>query len=269
MDRLKKRLTKWEGSGKSMQAVYTAKHGLQAQQQRADVIASNIANVSTTGYKARRADFKDALYTQMINPADTASAANLQQGSGTLFASGYGDFAEGTPVETGETLDFYINGDAFFTVRDGGGETLYTRSGAFAVSDQTDGRYLVTANGYYVLDADGNRIEMPEDTGDISVTSEGMLDFGDGSGVRLGLVTFTNKDGLAISGNGCYAATVASGEAKNSSAGVRQGCLESSNVDVSLELTKLIRTQRAYSLAGRVLTAWDEMSSETNNIAGR
>ena len=231
-----------------------------------DVIASNIANVSTTGYKSQRTDFKDALYTRMINPADTESAANLQQGSGVLVASGYRDFTEGTPVETGETLDLYINGDGFFTVQDGQSELLYTRSGAFSVSVQEDGRYLVTADGYYVLDVDGNRIELPEDIADVSVAQEGILDFGNGSDVSLGIVTFTNKDGLALSGNGCYAATVASGETKASSASVRQGYLESSNVEVSLELTKLIRTQRAYSLAGRVLTAWDEMASETNNI---
>jgi flagellar basal-body rod protein FlgG len=248
-----------------MQAVYTAKHGLQAQQRRADAIASNIANVSTTGYKARRTDFKDALYTHMINPADTQSAANLQQGSGTLVAAGYGNFTEGTPVNTGETLDFYINGDGFFTVQ-AGGETLYTRSGALAVSAQEDGRFLITADGYYVLDADGNRIELPENTDDVSVTSEGTLNLGAGPGVRLGIVTFVNKDGLALSGNSCFAATVASGEAVASGASVRQGYLESSNVDVSLELTQLIRTQRAYSLAGRVLTAWDEMASDTNNI---
>ena len=249
-----------------MQSVYTAKHGLQAQQQRLDMIASNIANVSTTGYKSQTADFKDALYTQMIDPSDPGGAANLQQGSGVLLASAYRDFSGGAPVQTGETLDLFIEGDGFFTVQDGGGEILYTHSGALSVSEEENGRYLVTADGYYVLDEDGNRITLPGDLDSLSVSQEGVMDFGDGTAVTLGIVTFINKDGLALTGAGCYAATEASGEAVASSATVKQGYLESSNVDVSLELTRLIRTQRAYSLAGRVLTTWDEMESATYNI---
>ena len=249
-----------------MQAVYTAKHGLQAQQQRMDTIAANIANVSTTGYKCQSTGFKDALYTQMIDPSDTGSAANLRQGSGVLAASGYRDFSGGTPVETGETLDLYIEGDGFFAVRDGSGAQLYTRSGAFSVSVEQDGRYLVTADGYDVLDVDGNRIKLPEDMSTFSVTTDGKLDFGNGTSAQLSLVTFTNKDGLSLVGSGCYAETEASGAAKASGAAVRQGYLEASNVDVSVELTRLIRTQRAYSLAGKVLSTWNEMENETNNI---
>jgi flagellar basal-body rod protein FlgG len=249
-----------------MQSVYTAKHGLQAQQQRLDVIASNIANVGTTGYKNQTAAFKDALYTHMIDPSDTASAANLQQGSGVLFASAYHDFSEGTPVQTGETLDLYIEGDGFFTVQDDRGGVLYTRSGALSVSAEEDGEYLTTANGLYVLDENGNRIALPEDMGDLSVSQDGIMDFGNGTSAKLGIVTFINKDGLSQAGGGCYAATAASGDARKSSATVKQGYLETSNVDISLELTRLIRTQRAYSLADRVLTTWDEMESETNNI---
>ena len=249
-----------------MQAVYTEKHGLQAQQQRMDTIAANIANVSTTGYKCQRTDFKDALYTQMIDPSDPGSAANLKQGSGILAASGYRDFSGGTPVETGETLDMVIEGDGFFTVQDGSGALLYTRSGAFSVSVEQDGRYLVTADGYDVLDADGSRIMLPEDMGTLSVTSDGVLDFGNGTSAKLGLMTFTNKDGLSLVGSGCYAETEASGAAKASGASVQQGFLESSNVDVSVAFTQLIRTQRAYSLAGKVLSTWNDMEAETNNI---
>ena len=230
-----------------MQSIYTAKHGLQAQQQRLDTIASNLANVSTTGYKSQSTGFKDALYTHMINPADTTSTANLQQGSGVLVATAYRDFTAGTPVATGETLDFCIEGDGFFTVQNSAGEVQYTRSGAFTVSVEATGRYLTTSEGYYVLDSDGNRIMLPEDANGISVSSDGMLDFGNGTAAKLGIATFVNKDGLAQMGKGCYAATVASGDAIASKATVRQGYLESSNVDVSLELTKLIRTQRAYS----------------------
>jgi len=249
-----------------MQSIYTAKQGLSAQQRRLDIIASNMANVSTTGYKGQRTGFKDALYTQMINPADTKSTANLRQGSGVLAASTYRDFTEGTPVMTGETLDFYLDGDGFFTVQNSAGDILYTRSGAFSVSSEDDGEYLVTANGYYVLDDNGDPITLPDAVDSISVTPDGILDLGGGTTAALGLATFINKDGLSLLGNGCYAATDASGDAVDSTAKVQQGFLESSNVDVSLELTQMIRTQRAYSLAGKVLTTWDVMASETNNI---
>jgi flagellar basal-body rod protein FlgG len=249
-----------------MQSIYTAKHGLQAQQQRLDTIAANIANVSTTGYKGQSTGFKDALYTHMIDPSDTASAANLQQGSGVLAATAYRDFSAGTPTETGEQMDLYVEGDGFFTVQDSSGDTLYTRDGAFTVSVEATGRYLTTADGYYVLDSDGNRITIPEGTDSISVMQDGTLDLGDGTSVKLGLATFVNKDGLSLLGKGCYAATEASGEAIASGATVRQGYLESSNVDISLEFTRLIRTQRAYSLAGKVLSTWNNMASETNNI---
>jgi flagellar basal body rod protein FlgG len=131
---------------------------------------------------------------------------------------------------------------------------------------EESGRYLVTANGYYVLDSNGNRIELPEDMSSLSVAPDGTLDLGDGASVKLGLATFTNKDGLLLLGKGCYAKTEASGDAKESSAAISQGYLEGSNVNISMEFAKLIRTQRAYSLAGKVLTTWDEMASETNNI---
>lgn len=249
-----------------MQAVYTAKHGLQAQQQRLSIIASNMANVSTTGYKSQGTGFKDALYTQMINPADVQSTANLRQGSGVLTVSMYRDFSAGIPTQTGETLDFYLEGDGFFTIENSNGDIVYTRSGAFSISVEDDGEYLVTANGYYVLDADGHRIQLPPQIESLTVSADGILDFGNGTTAALGIVTFVNKDGLAQIGSGCYAQTDASGKPIESTAKVRQGFLEASNVDISLEFTKLIRTQRAYSLAGKVLTTWSEMESQTNNI---
>ena len=249
-----------------MQSIYTAKLGLKAQQQRLDIIASNMANVSTTGYKGQRTGFKDALYTQMIDPSDTESTANLRQGSGVLVASTYRDFTVGTPVQTGGALDFYLDEDGFFTVQNSAGDILYTRSGAFAVSSEDDGEYLVTGDGYYVLDDNGDPITLPDDTNSISVTPDGILDLGGGNTATLGIATFVNKDGLSQTGKSCYAPTDASGEAVDSTAEVKQGYLESSNVDVSLELTNMIRTQRAYSLAGKVLTTWDMMASETNNI---
>jgi len=248
-----------------MQSVYTARHGLIAQQRRMDAVASNIANVNTAGYKSQRAGFKDALYTRMIDPSNVASDANLMQGSGAVLASTYRDFSAGAPILTSQKLDFYLEGDGFFAVSDGE-RTMYTRSGAFAVSVQNNQNYLVTADGYYVLDERGQRIALPQDVSGLTVAEDGTIDLGNGSSAKLRVVTFVNKDGLLHAGNSCYLATEASGEPAAGAAKVRQGQLESSNVDISLEMTRLIRTQRAYSIAARVLSTWNEMESETNSM---
>lgn len=249
-----------------MQSIYTAKLGLKAQQQRMDVIASNISNVGTVGYKRQTATFKDALYTQMIDPSDTASAENLKQGSGVILASTGRDYTVGTPQETGEPLDLYVDGDGFFTVRTGNGDIMYTRSGNFGLSSEADGNYITTADGGYLLDADGNRIKLTGDKGSLSVSDNGQLLMNGAVLASLKLVTFTNKDGLSLNGSGCYAATAASGGPKTSDAGIKQGYIESSNVDVSTEFTQLIRAQRTFSLAGRALNAWNEMETTTNNL---
>jgi flagellar basal-body rod protein FlgG len=248
-----------------MQSIYTAKLGLRAQQQRMDVVASNMSNVSTVGYKRQTAGFKDALYTQMVDPSDTASTENLKQGSGVLLASTSRDFTMGTPVETGQPLDLYIDGDGFFTVKTGDSVT-YTRSGSFGLSKEADGNYIATADGGYLLDSAGNRIKVAGDPGGISVTSEGQLSLNGAPLADIKLVTFTNKDGLSLSGSGRYAATASSGGPKASDAGINQGYIESSNVDVTTEFTQLIRAQRMFSLAGRALGAWNDMESTTNNL---
>lgn len=249
-----------------MQSVYTAKHGLMAQQQRLNAISSNIANAGTAGYKSQSVGFKDALYTRMIDPSDVQSDANLMQGSGLTITSTCRDFTGGTPQLTSQDLDFYLEGDGFFTVSDGEGRTLYTRSGAFSASLENGERYLVAANGYYVLDSAGGRIALPAGDSGLSVSEDGVLDLGEGKSAKLNIVTFANKEGLFHSGEGCYLATDASGGPRESSVKVVQGGLESSNVDIGLEMTKLIRTQRAYSIAARVLSTWNDMESETNNI---
>ncbi|MGI6151271.1 MAG: flagellar hook-basal body protein [Christensenellales bacterium] len=248
-----------------MQSVYTAKHGLIAQQQRMNAISSNIANVNTTGYKSQSAGFKDALYTRMIDPANIESDANLLQGSGLILAGTHRDFSVGAPSLTSQKLDFYLEGDGFFAVSNGE-ETMYTRNGAFSVSVQNNQRYLVTADGYYVLNTRGERIVLPPEDSNLTVTEDGVLNLGEGRSAKLNIVTFVNKDGLFHNGGSCYLATDASGEPQESAARVIQGRLETSNVDIALEMTRLIRTQRAYSIAARVLSTWNEMETETNNI---
>lgn len=249
-----------------MQMLYAAKLGLQVQQERVNTIASNIANVNTPGYKNQRVDFKDALYTQMINPADTTSNANLHQGTGVLIAATTRDFTTGTPMNTGVALDLYLDGDGFFTVMDGSGQNMYTRNGSFAVSSEADGRYLVTAQGYYVLDQNNNRINLGQGEIEFNVNAQGVISLNGNMLTTLRIVDFPNKGGLSAQGQGCYIETEVSGEPVEARALVVQGATESSNVDVSVEFTRLIRAQRAFSLAGRAVTMWDQMASTANNL---
>ena len=250
-----------------MQALYSAKSGLSAHQQKVDTIANNIANSSTAGFKSQRVSFKDTLYTEMINPADTQSNADLQRGTGIALTSTYHDYSQGAKTETGETLDFYIDGDGFFTVTDSDGTLKYTRNGCFSVSNEADSQYLITSQGDYVVDSELNRIELPGNIEDISVSENGELYIGDGSPfATMNIVTFMNKDGLLAMGDSCYTATVASGDAVESDAKVYNGFLEASNVNLTAELTNLIRAQRTFSLAGKAVTTWNEMETVTNNL---
>ncbi len=249
-----------------MQALYTAKLGLQAQQQRVNIIGSNIANSQTTAYKGQRTDFKEALYTALINPADTGSTANLQQGCGTLVSSTPRSFTQGEPEMTGYALDFFIDGDGFFTISDGFGGTMYTRSGDFTVSGEGEDAYLVTPSGQYVLDVNMNRIKLPADISTIELSPEGVLTANDTVLGTLNLADFPNKDGLMLVGEGCYIESASSGAAVKSAATVRSGVLEASNVDLSVETTRLIRAQKAFSLASRAITAWNDMTEKVYNL---
>ena len=248
-----------------MQSLNMASLGLRAQQNRVNVIANNIANVNTTGYKCQRVDFQDALYTEILNPADLQQTG-MKQGSGILMGSTNRDYTQGAVMGTGENLDMYIDGDGYFTVQDSNGTRMYTRSGAFAVSAEADGNYLVTANGDYVLDENNAKIKLPDGVNEISVNEDGSLWANEAQFTKLGIVTFTNQNGLSAAGGSCFTETVASGVPIDSDAKVVQGSLESSNVDLTVEMSRLIRAQKAFSMASRVVSVWDEMESTTNNL---
>ena len=248
-----------------MQSLNMASLGLRAQQNRVNVIANNIANVNTTGYKTQRVDFQDALYTEIQNPADL-QLTGMKQGSGVLIGSTNRDYTQGAVVGTGENLDMYINGDGYFTVQDSNGTRMYTRSGAFEVSAEADGNFLVTGNGDYVLDENNAKIQLPDGAVEISVNEDGSLWANEAQFAKLGIVTFTNQNGLSAAGESCFTETVASGTPIDSDAKVVQGSLESSNVDLTVEMSRLIRAQKAFSMASRVVSVWDEMESTTNSL---
>ncbi|MFY9382267.1 MAG: flagellar hook-basal body protein [Eubacteriales bacterium] len=251
-----------------MQAIHTAALGMKTQQTRIDNIANNIANINTAGFKSSTVNFKDALYTLIDNPDGTDSeASNLLRGSGVLTASIATDFSDGTINFTGQVLDFAIRCDGFFMISGADGERYYTRNGSFAVSHEGQNNYLVTNDGYYVLNRNGERINLPGDISSVSATEDGVLYSGDGWSSSLGIVSFTNPDGLMSAGGSRYQATEVSGEATAlRDFSVIQGALENSNVDLIKELTLLLRTQRAYSFASSALRTADSMEELANNI---
>lgn len=251
-----------------MQSLYSAASGLSGQQKRLEILSANIANAGTIGYKSARVEFKDALYTTMDNPISQDSYQNnLLSGSGVLLNATTLDLKQGVTIQTGFLLDFAIEGDGFFAVQNQEGETLYTRNGAFSAADIDGTAYLVTAQGHFVLDADGNRITLPNDGSALSVAENGELQTAEGATVTIGLFKFPNSEGLSPQGETLFGTTAASGQPElDADAKIVQGGLENSNVDLAQELTMLIRAQRAYSLASRALTTSDDMLGLANNM---
>jgi len=252
-----------------IQSLYTAATGAKNQQLRIDAIANNVANIDTDGFKSSRVCFKDAVYQTMRSPLQPQdNTKNLELGHGVLVSDTTTDFSQGAIRATGESLDFALDGEGFFTVAGEGKETYYTRSGLFSISDEDDGTYLVTKQGNYVLDSQGERIKLPSDIEGITCSETGVL--ADASGkpfATIGLASFKNPQGLVKMGGGLYAATDASGPAGDAGdAKVIQRYAEGSNVDLVDEMAKLIRAQRAYSLISRAITTSDQMESTANDL---
>lgn len=251
-----------------MQSLYTAASGLANQQKRLDTIASNIANASTTGYKSTRVDFKDALYSTMDDPVLSDGAGNnLLVGSGVLLDATSINFKQGNVTQTDLPLDFSIDGSGFFQVQADSGETLYTRNGSFCTTHVGNENYLVTSQGHFVLDNNGSRIKLPEASDGLTVTEKGVIEADSKEYGTIGLVGFTNPDGLSPAGDTCFRATANSGRPEQDmSSNLEQGSVETSNVDLAQEMTLLIRSQRAFSLASRALTTTDDMMGLANTI---
>ena len=253
-----------------MKALAIAATGMAAQQTNVDVIANNIANINTTGFKRARAEFTDLLY----QAERTAGVANrggagvvpegAQVGLGVRTAAVRNLHLQGSLTQTGNKLDLALNGQGWFQVTSPDGETLYTRAGAFNTNQNGE---LVTADGYLVQP----KITIPANTTEIVINETGMVYARTGNETeltalgQLSLASFVNEAGLAPMGNNLYRATTASGTATTGVAGdpgfatVRQGYLENSNVDAVKEITDLISAQRSYEMNSKVIKAADDM----------
>ncbi len=258
-----------------IRALWTASTGMEAQQLNMDVIANNLANVNSTGFKKSRADFQDILYqTEKMAGATAAGTevpTGVQVGLGARVAAVQKVFTVGDFQQTGNELDVAIEGDGFFGVTLADGSEGYTRAGAFK-KDST-GR-LVSSDGYPLFP----EIVIPGNVTKISISPNGTVEvLQDGSGVpseigSINLVRFSNPAGLSSLGRNLYAETTTSGTPVSGTPGsegygsLSQNFLEGSNVNIMEEMVNMIAGQRAYEIAAKSIKAADEMMQMANNI---
>jgi flagellar basal-body rod protein FlgG len=251
--------------------------GLLAHQRQLEVISNNIANSGTTAFKRSRANPTDAGYqaglTAAIGPGGEEVRIN-GIGEGAKLADVQHDFLPGILQPTGNPLDVALDGDGFFQLGLPGGQPGYTRDGTFRLDAQG---LVVTGGGHPVLADDGSELRVPEDAAALRFETSGHLvaTLADGNEQvvgRLGLVRFRNPEGLLANGQNVWLGTEASGPViplamdAPDAPGVVGGALETSNVDVADEFTRLIQAQRGYQLNLRVVQAWDEIERMSNEL---
>ncbi len=260
-----------------MRALDIAATGMQAQQTNVEVISNNIANMNTTGYNRRRAEFTDLLYQDMKRVGSNSSDSNtivptgIQLGLGVQTASVYRITEQGSLTSTSNSLDVAVQGKGYFQVQLPSGQTAYTRDGEFQLSATGQ---IVTSQGYTVLPA----ITVPTNALSVTINSSGQVSITlsgqTASSVvgQLQLAAFPNEAGLEAQGNNLFLETSASGNAVVSTPGqpgygtVLQGYLESSNVNVVTEITDMISAQRAYEMNSKVIQSADEMLQTLNQV---
>lgn len=263
----------------SVQTLYTAATGMEALETKLDVIANNMANINTVGFKKDRANFEDLFYKQIRLPGATDADGNItptgvEVGLGVRVSSTQSDHDQGAFQNTGNQLDFAIEGDGFFAVTGLNNETLYTRAGNFNVNANNQ-LVLGSANtGFLLLP----NITIPQEAIDVTVTADGQVQYSVSGSPDLQtagtiqLSTFINPDGLLKLGDNLFKPTASSGPANEGTPGqngigvMRQNFLESSNVEPVTELIDLITTQRAFELNSQVVQAGDQIMQVVANL---
>ncbi len=260
-----------------MRALKIAATGMAAQQMRVETIANNLANMSTTGYNTRRAEFADLHYQQMMRPG-TVNAADgtvlptgVQLGLGVRAAAVSVHLEQGSLSETGGDLDIAIEGNGYLEITLPSGQPAYTRDGALNRSAEG---MIVNSDGFAVAP----EIVIPEDARAISINGAGEVYayFQDNAEAQqlgqFNMVGFTNSKGLEARGSNLFTETEASGPPITTTPGqdglgtLRQGYLEDSSVDPVREVTELIEAQRGYELNSKVISAADQMLGATTQV---
>ena len=269
-----------------LRSLWTGASGMIAQQVSLDNLANNLANVNTSGYKKQSTEFSTLLYQklqrkQTDNNGDPKPTV-AQVGLGVRVTGLTTRFQQGSMLETGNEYDFAIEGDGFFRIGMDDGTIGYTRNGSFKLSIDNDGVALSTAEGYHVLDRNGEPIIFnPEelDLNQLQTDEYGSFFYPDENGsmtslgVQIGLAQFNNPEGLKKISGTYYMETPNSGGPRYEgedemilTSKIHSNYLEGSNVQVADEIVNLVVTQRAYEMNSKVITASDEMLQQANNL---
>ena len=262
-----------------MRALSIAATGMSAQEQNLEVIANNVANINTTGFKRARAEFTDLIYQteRLMGVSSRGQDATIPEGAqiglGVRTAAIRSVNIQGALTNTGNSLDLALNGRGWFQVTTPAGDTVYTRDGAFNTNAAGQ---LVTSDGYTLTPP----ILIPATSTSVTVSQSGLVTAtipGQVAPQSLGQLTianFVNEAGLQHLGANLYQATAASGPATVGVPGdtsfgiIQQGYLEASNVDPVSEITNLIGAQRAYEMNSKVIQAADQMSGTITSLRG-
>jgi flagellar basal-body rod protein FlgG len=262
-----------------MRTLSIAATGMLAQQTNVEVIANNLANMNTTGFKEQRAEFEDLLYQNVEQPgaqtSDTGTLlpSGIQLGAGVRTAAVYRITTQGDLSNTSNPYDVAVNGPGYFQITMPDGSLAYTRAGNFALSPQGQ---IVTQQGFTVAPG----IAVPANATGISVNAQGQVQAtipGQTTPQVVGqlqLIRFPNEGGLQAVGNNLYLETPSSGSPQTGVPGstgfgtIQQGFLETSNVDPVSEITALITAQRAYEMNSKVVSAADQMMQQVSQMTG-
>ncbi len=250
--------------------------GMAAQDQIVAVIANNLANINTTGFKKSQVDFQDLMYVKLLEPGrdlhnGLKAPTGLEIGNGVRTAATLKLFTQGEAQATDRPMDISIEGEGFFQVAGPGGVTMYTRDGSFRRNAEGN---LVTASGYLLdppiqIPADARSVAIGDD-GTVSVLTGDSETFSTAGNITL--ARFPNPSGLTSQGQNLFAETSASGAPSTGTPGadgfgsIRQGYLEKSNVQMVTELVNLITAQRAYEVNAKAIKAGDEMLTTANRL---
>jgi len=259
-----------------MRGLWSAATGMTAQQMNIDVIANNLANVNTVGFKASRVDFQDLVYQTIREPGAAATESTqlptgVQVGLGSRYAAIQRLYTPGELRQTGNNLDLAVEGDGFLQVMLPDGRTAYTRDGALKLDGQ--GR-LVNSDGHPLQP----EITIPADATHVSIGSDGTVSVtiaGQSQPQQLGQITlakFLNPAGLSSIGRNLLLPTAASGDPVVATPGtegigaIGQGIIEMSNVNIIEEMVSMIVAQRAYEVNSKSIQVADEMLAMANNL---
>lgn len=266
-----------------MRSLWTAASGMIGQQSNLDVIANNLSNINTTGYKTQAANFRTLIYQTMQGKTTTTTGdpkpIGAQVGLGVRVASISGDFTQGPLNASNGAFDYAIEGEGFFMVKLDDGSTAYTRNGHFTMAVTENGLALTDSNGHPVLDTQGNPITIEGNyrADQISIDVYGRVMRKDAqnnyqpTGIQVGLAYFPNQTGLQKASESNYLESPASGvptiyTAPDLSSKIVSGYLEASNVQAADEMVNMIIAQRAYEMNSKAIQASDEMLQQANNL---